>query len=190
MNEFITMLIVGMLSSNVISGVGYGAVSLQSEKRNFVFVLTTLATTITTTIFVGLLYAVLNVYVFIPMDVEFLGVMSMAILEVSFTYLTRFIVKVLSVEQYYLYEKSYQFAIQTILVMGVMLLINYDNSFLNIMFQLAMYCVGFLGVQLLFYPLYERLDNSKNLKPARNVPLVLYTLAVVAMILSAIQMMI
>lgn len=190
MNEFVEMLLIGVLASNIVSGVGFGAITLQSEKRNFKFVLTTLLTTIITTVIVGLIYAVLNMYVFVPYNVEFIGVMTIAVLAVCFTYLSRYIVKVISVEQYYLYEKSYQFAIQTILTIGVLLLVNYDQSLVNVVYQLAMYCLGFLGVQLIFYPLYERLDNRKVLKPARNVPLMIYVLAVLAMIFSAIQMMI
>ena len=114
----------------------------------------------------------------------------MAILAVIFTYISRYIVKVVSVEQFYLYEKSYQFAIQTITIVAVLLLINYSKPFLTVMFQLAMFSVGFMIVQLLFYPLYEKLDNTKVLKPARNVPLILYTLSILAMIFSAIYMMI
>lgn len=161
MNEFLEMLIVGVLSSNIIACTGYGAISLQSEKRSFLFTVTTLATTISATI-----------------------------LAAVFTYVSRYIVKVVSVEQYYLYEKSYQFAVQTITIMAVLLLINYSKSFLNVMFQLAMFSVGFMLVQGLFYPIYEKLDNAKVLKPARNVPLILYTLCVLAMIFSAIYMMI
>lgn len=190
MSEFLTVFLVGILSSNIIACTGYGAISLQSEKRNFLFVLTTLATTICSALVAGVLFSVLNIYVFIPMNVEFLGILVMAILTTLCTYVSRVIVKAISIEQYYLYEKSYQFAIQTITIMGILLLIDYSASLLNVMFQISMFCVGFLLVQLLFYPIYERLDNSKVLKPARNVPLILYTLSVLAMIFSAIQMMI
>lgn len=190
MNVFLTMLIAGILSSNIIVGSGYAVISLQSEKRSFSFVLTTLATTICSTIVGGLLFSVLNIYVLIPFNVEFMGILVIAIISTTCTFLSRYVVKLISVEQYYLYEKSYQFSIQTITLVGIMLLIDYSQTFLNVMFQLAMFCVGFLIVQLLFYPLYERLDNSKVLKPARNIPLVLYTLCIVAMIFSAIQMMI
>ena len=190
MNEFLEMLIFGVLSSNIIACTGYGAISLQSEKRSFLFTVTTLATTISATILAGLLFSVLNMYVLIPLKVDFLGILIMAILAVVFTYVSRYIVKVVSVEQYYLYEKSYQFAVQTITIMAVLLLINYSKSFLNVMFQLAMFSVGFMLVQGLFYPIYEKLDNAKVLKPARNVPLILYTLCVLAMIFSAIYMMI
>lgn len=188
--EFVQMLILGVLSSNIIACTGYGVISLQSEKRSFLFVLTTLATTISTILVAGLLFSVLNIYVLIPLNVEFLGIIIMAILAVVFTYISRYIVKVVSVEQYYLYEKSYQFAIQTITIVAVLLLIDYSKSFLTVMFQLAMFSVGFMLVQLLFYPLYEKLDNTKVLKPARNVPLILYTLSILAMIFSAIYMMI
>lgn len=190
MNIFLTMLIVGILSSNIVAGSGYAVISLQSEKRNFHFVLTTLATTICSVIVGGLLFSVLNMYVLIPLNVEFMGILVMAIITTTCTFFAKYIVKLISVEQYYLFERSYQFAIQTITLMGILLLIDYTQTFLNVMFQLAMFSVGFLLVQLFFYPLYERLDNSKVLKPARNIPLILYTLSILAMIFSAIQMMI
>ena len=190
MNEFALMAIVGILSSNVVTGAGYAVISLQSEKRNLLFMLISMAMTIVSTIIAGLLYSVLQLYVLQPLEVEFLGLFIMILFSFVISYASRAIVNFVSKEQFYLYEKSYQFAIQTIVMIAVMLLVDYSGSFLNVMFQISMFCSGFLIVSVLIYPLYERLDNNKAFKPARNIPLLLYTLSILAMIISAITMMI
>lgn len=190
MNEFVVMLLAGVLSSNVISGTGYAAISLQSEKRSFVFMLVSAFATICSAIIAGLAYSALKIYALDAFDISFLSLFAMMIIVVIVAYISRLIIKLASAEQYYLYEKSYQFAIECAVIISILLLINYNNSFLNVMFQLAMFCLGFLLVQVLFYPLYERLDNKRAFKAARNIPLMLYALAVLAMIAASIQMLI
>lgn len=186
MNEFALMAIAGILTNNVITGAGLGAISLQSEKRNFLFTVTTMACTSCATIIAGLLYAIIYKFVLAPLNVGTIGLFVMVILAVIFAYISRLIVKFMSREQFYLYEKSYQLSIQTILMLAIMLLISYSESILSVMFQLAMSVSGFIIISLLFYPLYEKLDNKMTLKPARNIPLMLYTLSIFAMIISAI----
>lgn len=189
MSEFVLMALAGIITSNVITGAGFGAISLQSEKRNFLYMVVSMAAVISATIIAGLLFSVIQMYVLIPLKVTYLSVFAMAIICTLCAYVAKFIVKIASREMYFLYEKSYQFAIQIIVMMGILFLIDYTESYLNVMFQLAMFCVGFMVVQLVFYPLYEKLDNNKTLKPARNIPLMLYTLSIVAIIVSAICMM-
>ena len=84
---------------------------------------------------------------------------------------------------FYLYEKSYSFPVQIAVSIGFLLSINTANQLSMVMFELAMYCVGFILVQLIFYALYEKMDNKNTLKPAKNVPLMLFTLSIVSLLL-------
>ena len=102
------------------------------------------------------------------------------------SYLARILIKYSSKETFYLSEKSYQFAAQTVLMVGIMLAFDYSLDLLHSMFVLTMYCAGYVLVQLLMYAIYDKLDNSNNFKSARNVPLMLYTITIISVILTAI----
>ena len=183
MNEFAAVALTAIFSSNIISSAGVGTATLQSEKRSFWFMVVSSLCVIVSTILSGLLVSVLNTYVFAKFDLEYLRLFVAVLLAVIMAFLSRTILKFASQEMFYLYEKSYSFPIQTAINVGTILVINYATTFLKIMFELAMFCVGFLLVQILFYPLYERLDSVNSLKPARNIPLMFFTLSIVGIIL-------
>ena len=68
------------------------------------------------------------------------------------------------------------------------LFIDFSAKLTMSLYALAMYLVGYLLAQILFFALYERLDSTDTLKPARNVPVMLYTLSILGMILYAVGM--
>ncbi len=182
MNEFALVAITAIFSSNVVCMAGVGAVSLQSEKRNFVYMLSSAMCIIVSVIIAGLVYFCINEYILVALGAEYLKLFVVLLLSVLMSFASRAILKVASKELFFIYEKSHGLPIQTAVCVGTLLLVNFAQRFLMVMFELAMFCVGFLLVQILFYALYERLDNSYTLKPARNIPVMLYTLSVVSMI--------
>jgi len=94
----------------------------------------------------------------------------------------------MSKEDYFLHERSYEFPIQVAVTVGALMVVDFSGTILMTMFTLGMFIVGYLLTQIIFYALYERLDNSYTLKPARNVPLMLFTLSVACMIFYAVSM--
>lgn len=188
MNEFAVVAVSCILSSNIVAMGGFGAISLQSEKRNFLFMLVSTLANIVSIISAGLIYYAIDRYVLTALDAGYLKLFIITLLSLVFAYGTRVIIKYSTKEMFFLYEKSYGFAMQVIVTIGTLIIMTYSVRFLLAMFYLAMYCVGYLMIEILFFALYERLDNDKVLKPARNIPLMLYTLAIVGIILSVAQM--
>ena len=186
MNQFVVLAISAIFSSNLVSVCGIGAVSLQSEKRNIGYMLASSFCYIISIIVTGLLYAVIEKFVLIPLKADFLKLFVVVLISVSLAFVCRAILKQISKEIYFLYEKSYSLSVQSAVTVGTMFVINFMTDFMTIMFELAVFCVGFLLVQIIFYSLYDRLDNSYTLKPARNVPVMLFTLAIVSMILYSV----
>ena len=102
-----------------------------------------------------------------------------------------YIIKAISKAQFFYYEKSYGLAVQTAVTIATILLFDFAQAgtgFVDILFTLAMFSVGYLLVQFVFYGLYERLDNNYSVKPARNVPLMLYISSVLCMCCYALMM--
>ena len=188
MSQFVMMALAAIFSSNIISFTGIGAISLQSEKKNFGFMLSTVVCVSLSVIITGLAYKALETFVLIRFSAEFLKLFIVVLLALVLAFITKSLLKAISKEIYFLYEKSYSLPIQTAITVGIMFVIDFSMSFLNVMFSLAVYCVGFLLVQILFFALYEKLDNPYTLKPARNVPLMLFTLSIVSMILFSITL--
>ena len=183
MSQFIVLAIAAIFSSNIVSVCGVGAITLQSEKKNFGYMLASTFCFILSIIVTGLLYCVIEKYVLIPLKADYLKLLVVVLISVTLAFISRAVLKPISKEVYFLYEKSYSLPVQSAVTIGTMFIVDFSADIFNVMFSLAMFCVGFLIVQIIFYALYEKLDNTYNLKPARNVPIMLFTLAIVSMIL-------
>ncbi len=188
MSTYALIAISAILSSNIVA-VGVGAVSLQSEKRNFIFMLTTTLCQILSIFVVGILYNVIEIYVLVPLKAEYLKLFIVVCLSCVCAFLSKYAVKAISKEQFFYFEKSYTLPVQSAVTAGTMFLVSFSSSIVDTLYTLAMFSVGYLLVQVIFYSLYERLDNTYALKAARNVPLMLYTLSALCMIFYAVSAM-
>lgn len=188
MSDLMLIAISAILSSNVVAVSGVAAVSIQSEKRNFTFMILTTFLTILSIIITGVLYNIFEIYVLKVLDATYLKLFVVVCLSCVCSFTSRSVVKAISKECFFFYEKSYQLPTQTAVTIGTVLLVNFGSSIVIGLYSLAMYAAGFLLVQIIFYGLYERLDNVYTLKPARNVPVMLLTLSVVSMILYVVSM--
>lgn len=188
MSQFALMAIVAIFSSNIVSVAGIGAISLQAEKKNFGYMLASTVCVALSVLVTGLIYKAVDQFLLARFNAEFLKLFVVVLLALIIAFLTKALLKFVSKEIYFLYEKSYSLAIQSAITVGTMFIIDFSAGFMDVMFMLAVYCVGFFLVQILFYALYDRLDNSSVLKPARNVPLMLIALSIVSMILCTVGM--
>ena len=188
MSEFMLIAISAILSSNVVAVSGVSAISLQSEKRHFTFMIFTTFLSVLSIIICGVLYNVFEKYVLLPLEATYLKLFVVICLSYVCAFISRSIVKASSKECYFFYEKSYQLPTQTIVVVATLMLMDFGGKLLTNLFSLAMFSVGFILVQIIFYGLYERLDNVYTIKAARNVPVMLFTLSIVSMIFYVISM--
>lgn len=182
MNEFALIAVSAILSSNVVAMSGVGAISLQAEKRNFLYMLANTLCVVLSALVSGALYFVVHNYVLVAASSTELMLSVIVIFAVLTSFVSSAILKATSKEIYFLYESSYGLPIQTLVVVGILLLGDFTRSFGMSMYELLMMCVGYIIVQFVFYPIYDKLDNHHTLKPARNIPLMLYCLSIMAMI--------
>ena len=188
MNEFAVIAIASIFSSNVITAAGFGAASLQSEKRNFLFMLISTMCLIVSTIISGLAFYLVNEFILAQVGAEYLKLFIVVLFATIMAFLSRALIKAVTKETYYLYETSYSLPIQVAVNTGILLLVDYGRTFMMTMFELAMFCVGYLLVQTLFLAIHDRIDNTSTLKPARNIPLMYVVLSIIGIILDVIEM--
>ena len=91
MNEFVIIAIVSILVSNIVSVAGIGAVSLQSEKRNFVYMIVSSICIILPIIMTGMLYWVIHTYLLVPYEAEFLKLFILMLFIIVIILLYKFI---------------------------------------------------------------------------------------------------
>ena len=188
MSEFALIAVAAIFSSNIVAVCGVGAVSLQSEKKNFGFMCITSLFTILSLVATGCLYSLLETYLLAKLDMVYLKLFVTICLACVCAFISKSFIKLISKEDYFLYERSYSFPVQIAVTVGAIMLIDFNIPFLTALFTLAMFSSGYLLTQVVFYALYEKLDSTYALKPARNVPVMLFTLRVVCMILYAVAM--
>jgi len=184
--DFAEIAIYAILSSNIVAIMGFGSVSLQTEKKNFLYMIAISMCSIVSIILSGIVYCLLYQYVLVPLEATDLRLFVIVLLSLLATFTVRAILKNLSKEYYWLYVRGYSFAIENVVCIGTLLMVDFYSGVWAAMFELGVFSMGFLIVQILFFSLYAKLDNSNNFKPARNVPLMLYTLSVLSMIIYVI----
>lgn len=189
MDQFVSIVITAICSSNIVAVSGVGAVGLQSEKRNFLFMFLSTLCVALSVVCVGAIYLVVEEFILAKLDAIYLKLFIITCLSCVFGFISKSLIKALSKENYFLYERSYHLPVQISVTIGTLLIINFGASFFINLFSLAMYSVGFILSQIIFYGLYEKLDNQYVLKPARNVPVMLLTLSIFSMILYVFSMM-
>ena len=188
MSQYALIAVSAIFSSNIVAVSGVGAVSLQSEKKNLGFMILSSLFTILSVVVTGCLYSLLEIYLLASYDMLYLKLFITVCLASVCAFISRSLVKAISKEDYFLYERSYSFPVQIAVTVGSIMMIDFGCAFLTSLYTLAMYSVGYLLSQTVFYALYEKLDSTYALKPARNVPVMLLILSVVCMILYAISM--
>ena len=175
--------------SNIVTGVGSGVIGLQSDKKNLFFLSISCITTVLSVLIGGLAVYAFITYVLVPLKFEFLKTFVIVLISLIMSYISRVVTKYISRECFYLYERSYQFAAQTIIMVGVLVFVDLSGTLVDGLVLIAGYLVGYLLVQIVVFALHDKIDSKYNFKPARNVPVLLYTLCIIGIIFSAVGMM-
>ena len=184
------MIVNAIFFSNIITYYGSGIIGLQSDKKNFLYLILSSVCTVFGVIIGEIAIFALENYVLVPLGVLFLKTYIIVFIALIMSLLTKVVIKKTSRVCYYIYEKSYQFAAQTIILVGILMVVDLSKDFLTSLYLTAAFCVGYLLIQIIMYPLYDKIDSRNNFKPARNVPVLLYTIGIIGLILTAVGMMI
>ena len=115
MSEFLQILIYGLVFSNIVVVLGFGTSGLTVEKKSFGVLIATVFSTIVTIIVVGILYYLIEKFVLVPFELEYLKLFIVVLLSYIIVLIMRAIIKLLSEEYLYIYEKSYGIAFQIVL---------------------------------------------------------------------------
>lgn len=125
----------------------------------------------------------LNTYILIPLNIEFISTILFVLLIVSLVELFKYIITKYYKKLYSNIENEYLLLITNCAIFGVVLL-NINNSYSLV--ESIIYSIGSsIGFTLLLYiisNLKARLDKSPIIKSFKGLPILLITLGIIAMI--------
>lgn len=176
-----------LVLSNVMLTNGFGALALQRNKNNLWFVLLNSVTVMVVMLSCCSLYGVIYMFLLDPFNVTRLGIIVMVLLSGIANFCVLEIIKLTNKEMYYYYDMTYSFVINLGLTVGMMLCINFNQGFTEMLIESSLVVLGYVIVSLLFGLIYKRLHNQKVSRLLRPVPITISVMAVLSMIIYAIS---
>lgn len=175
------------VAGNVLLTNGFGALALQRNKNNFLFILVNSLCFGISIIAGALLYNLIYTYILDPYNLEGLSVLIIILLSGILNYLFLGLIKLTSKEMYYYYDSTYSFIINLAVLIAVLFTFSPTLSILETLCYSGFTALVYIITSLLFASFYKRLHNKKVSKIIRPVPITILTMAILAMIIYVIS---
>lgn len=174
------------VAGNVLLTNGFGALALQRNKNNFLFILVNSLCFAVSIIASAVLYNLIYRYILDPYNLESLGILIIILLSGLFNYLSLGLIKLTSKEMYYYYDSTYSFIINLAVLIAVLFTLSPTMTILETLLYSGFTALVYVITSLLFASFYKRLHNKKVSKVIRPVPITILTMAILAMIIYTI----
>lgn len=175
------------VAENVLLTNGFGALALQRNKNNFLFILVNSLCFGISIIASAVLYNLVYQYILDPYNLEELGILVIILLSGLFNYLSLCLIKLTSKEMYYYYDTTYSFIINLAVLIGILFIFDPAITILETLCYSGFTALVYIITSLLFASFYKRLHNKKVSKVIRPVPITILTMAIIAMIIYTIS---
>ena len=168
--------------SNVCATLGFGMLGVIPHKKNFTFLLVSNFMILVLSLLCSLLYYVLYNFVFIPFECTELALFTTTVIVLLFDFAALCLLKLLSRESYYHYEKNFMFVVHAVVVIGMLFASNTSLGLVEYIFSICMQFVGLLVVNLIFFALNHKINNKSMPEHIRALPPQLIIMSVLALI--------
>jgi len=168
--------------SNVCGTLGFGMLGVIPHKKNFTFLLVSNFMILVLSLLTSMLYYVLYNFVFIPFECIELSLFTTTVIVLLFDFCGLCLLKLLSRESYYHYEKNFMFVVHAVVVIGMLFASNVALGFAEYIFSICMQFVGLFVVNLIFFALNHRINNKTMPEYIRALPPQLVIMSVISLI--------
>lgn len=168
--------------SNVCATLGFGMLGVIPHKKNFTFLLVSNFMILVLSLVSSMLYYVLYNFVFIPFECVELSLFTTTVIVLLFDFVALCVLKLLSHESYYHYEKNFMFVVHAVVVIGMLFASNTALGFVEYLFSICMQFVGLLVVNIIFFALNHKINNKSMPEHIRALPPQLAIMSVIALI--------
>ena len=186
MSNILFILLSGLFVSNVATTSGVAVPSLLAYKRSFAYTALMGALFATIMLFSGLCSYFVYDKLLLVFDMQFLSLMVITVLVGIFSFIGYYIIMAINKQAFYVYEKSYTFLLMFVSILGVLLVIDANQSLINYVLTLLFSAVGFVVVNFLVYGAYYKINENAEPKFVRGLPLLLIMLAILSLVFGAI----
>ncbi len=138
---------------------GFGILNVIPHKKHTVFMLVSNLMVLVESVIVTALYWVLHNFVFLPFDITELGLFACMVLALLVEFLGMNILKAVTKENYFHYEKNFLFVVHVVILAGLALTANLTLDFWHLLFYSAMQFASVFVVNVIFYALNSRINN-------------------------------
>ncbi len=176
-----------LLLSNIILTNGFGALSLQSNKKSFRFIILNSVCMFIVLMSCCSLYGILYTYILDLYNLEKLGLVIIVLFAGIANFGILELIKLLNKEMYYYYDITYSFVVNMAVTIGILFVVNFKQSFGMMISEAALISSGYIIVNVLFACVYARLHNQKISRNARPIPITIITMSIICMIIYAIS---
>ena len=171
-----------IIISNVCANLGFGILGVIPHKKNVVFMLTSNMMILALSIVSSILYYVLYNFVLVPLGCVELAMFIMTTIVLLLNFAAMCILKSVSSESYYHYEKNFMFVVHTVVVLGMLFVSNLSFNFLTYIFSIGMQFIGLFAVNILFFSLNHKVNNRMLPEHVRALPPQLAIMSVLALV--------
>lgn len=167
---------------NVCFYFGFGLLGVIPHKKHAFFMLVSNFMLLVMSIVCSALYYLLYNFVLVPLECKELSLFAMTVIVLLVDFVAMMVLKALSKENYYHYEKNFLFVVHAIVTLGMVFVSNVTAMFTEFLFSVVMQFVGLLVVNLLFFALNGRINNKFMPEHIRALPPQLILMAVLALV--------
>lgn len=168
--------------SNVCATLGFGIVGVIPHKKHIIFMLASNMMILALSIISSMIYYVLYNFVLLPLACTELAIFITTIVVLLLDFAAMCILKAVSTDCYYHYEKNFMFVVHAVIVIGMLFASNITLDFATYMFSIGMQFVGLFIVNLVFFALNHKVNNRNLPEHVRALPPQLAIMSVLALI--------
>ena len=177
-----TIALSAVVVSNVCASLGFGIVGVIPHKKNVVFMLASNMMILALSLVSSMLYYILYNFVLVPIGSTELSLFIMANIVLLLDFVAMCILKAVSIESFYHYEKNFMFVVHAVVVLGMVFASNVALNFVTYIFSIGMQFVGLFAVNILFFSLNHKVNNKVLPEHVRALPPQLAVMSVVSLI--------
>ena len=145
--------------SNVCYTLGFGILGVIPHKKHTEFMLCSNLMILLESIVCTALYYLLYTFVLAPLKVTEFALISVVIIALIVDLVAMLILKKVSKENYFHYEKNFMFVVHAIVIIGIALSCNLSLDFVYVLFYVGAQFLGLFVVNVIFYALNSRINN-------------------------------
>lgn len=185
----ILMLLFACVVTNNVGLQGIGMLEVQNPKKNFGFVALVSGSICLMATLTALVYYFIQNYFLAAFELQFMKIFILTVLVGMEAFAVSAIVRKMSKEIYFLFDKNYSFLNLIAITVGILLTVDFSASLLMVVLNALFLGIGFMLINFMFYAYEDRIQTKDVNVAFRSLPITMFIVAFIGMLFYAISML-